>query len=81
MDWRYIFCKTYRRGISRDKRSKPTKIDAVISGYLGNVEIGEAILKIVTEQRQANKDFIFSMDPVMGDVGRASLLERVLRSF
>ena len=58
-----------------------TKIDAVISGYLGSLEIGEAILKIVTEQRQANKDFIFSMDPVMGDVGRGFFVREGVAEF
>ena len=45
-------------------------IDALISGYIGSQEIGEAILDIVKKEREKNKDFFFSMDPVLGDVGR-----------
>ena len=44
--------------------------DALISGYAGSVAIAKVIVDIAHKERKKNKDFIFSLDPVMGDVGR-----------
>ena len=43
---------------------------AVLSGYLGDVSLGEVVLDSVDRVRRANADAIYCCDPVMGDVGR-----------
>ncbi|KAF1048800.1 pyridoxal kinase PdxY [Xylophilus sp.] len=43
---------------------------AVLSGYLGDAGVGEAILGAVQEIRAARPDALYLCDPVMGDVGR-----------
>ncbi len=44
--------------------------DAVLSGYLGSVETGEAILDIVTDLKKTNPEALYCCDPVMGDSER-----------
>jgi len=41
--------------------------DAVLSGYLGDAEIGDAVLEAVDLVRKANPNAIYCCDPVMGD--------------
>jgi pyridoxine kinase len=43
---------------------------AVLSGYLGDAGVGEAILAAVQEVRAAQPQAHYLCDPVMGDVGR-----------
>ena len=43
---------------------------AVLSGYLGDAGVGEAILSAVQEVRTAHPKAHYLCDPVMGDVGR-----------
>jgi pyridoxine kinase len=40
---------------------------AVLSGYLGTVETGNAVLDTVIEVKQANPDALYCCDPVIGD--------------
>ncbi len=40
---------------------------AVLSGYLGRAEIGEAVLSAVERTRRSNPQALFLCDPVMGD--------------
>lgn len=47
-----------------------SRTDAVLSGYLGDPDIGRAILEAVVEARQANPALLYCCDPVMGDTGR-----------
>jgi pyridoxine kinase len=42
--------------------------DAVLSGYMGDPGIGEAILHAVSRARQENPRAIYCCDPVIGDV-------------
>lgn len=42
--------------------------DGVLSGYMGDAGIGEAILDAVTRVRAANPKSLFCCDPVIGDV-------------
>ena len=56
------------RGIS--ERGVLGRVDAVLSGYLGDPEVGRTILDIVAEVRRQNPDAIYCCDPVMGDVDR-----------
>jgi pyridoxine kinase len=44
--------------------------DGVLSGYMGAVEIGDAILDSVLRVRRANPAARYCCDPVIGDVGR-----------
>ena len=46
------------------------RCDAVLTGYLGAPEIGEAILEAVARVRAANPKALWCCDPVFGDVGR-----------
>ena len=44
--------------------------DAVLSGYLGSAEIGEAVIGTVARVKVANPQAAWCCDPVIGDVGR-----------
>ena len=44
--------------------------DAVLSGYMGSADIGEAILQAAARVRAANPAALYACDPVIGDVGR-----------
>ncbi len=46
------------------------RCDAVLSGYMGSDDIGDAILAAVSKVRAANPEVIYACDPVIGDVGR-----------
>ena len=51
-------------------RSVLERCTAVLSGYLGDAGVGEAILAAVQEVRAAQPGAHYLCDPVMGDVGR-----------
>ncbi|SER02320.1 pyridoxine kinase [Faunimonas pinastri] len=44
--------------------------DGVLSGYMGDVGIGEAIVEAVEQVKAANPRALYCCDPVLGDVGR-----------
>jgi pyridoxine kinase len=44
--------------------------DAVLSGYLGSADVGQAVVQTVERVRAANPEAIYCCDPVIGDVGR-----------
>jgi pyridoxine kinase len=46
------------------------RCDAVLSGYMGEAEVGAAILDAVRAVRAANPAALYCCDPVMGDAGR-----------
>ncbi len=56
------------RGIA--VRGALERLDAVLSGYLGDAEVGEAILETVAQARRFNPRLLYCCDPVMGDIGR-----------
>ena len=56
------------RGIG--ERGVLGRCDAVLSGYMGDVSLGEVILGAVGRVREANPRALFCCDPVMGDEGR-----------
>lgn len=56
------------RGIA--DRGALARTDAVLSGYLGEADIGRAILEAVAEARRLNPALLYCCDPVMGDIGR-----------
>ncbi len=53
-----------------DERGAITGVDAVLTGYQGSEEMGNAILGAVALVRERNPRAIYCCDPVMGDVGR-----------
>ncbi len=56
------------RGIER--RGRLGDCDAVLSGYMGDAKLGEAILEAVAKVRALRPDALYACDPVMGDIGR-----------
>jgi pyridoxine kinase len=53
-----------------DARGGLALCDAVLSGYLGDVGLGEAVLDAVARVKAAHPGAVYCCDPVMGDVGR-----------
>jgi pyridoxine kinase len=53
-----------------EERGVLGKCEAVLSGYMGDAEVGNAILKTVDKVRSVRADALYCCDPVMGDVGR-----------
>jgi len=52
------------------ERGVLNRCEAVLSGYLGDAEVGRAIIEAVEKVRRESKDALYCCDPVMGDVGR-----------
>jgi len=55
--------------------------DAVLSGYMGSRDIGEAILGIVSAVRKANPRMFYCCDPVMGDYERGLYVQPGIPEF
>lgn len=53
-----------------EERGVMASCDGVLSGYMGEAAIGEAILDAVARVKTANPDALYCCDPVIGDVGR-----------
>jgi pyridoxine kinase len=53
-----------------DERGALPNCDGVLSGYMGDAAIGEAILDAVERVKGANPAARYCCDPVIGDVGR-----------
>jgi pyridoxine kinase len=56
------------RGI--EERGVLPECTGVLSGYMGDVSLGEVILDAFRRVKRANPEAIYCCDPVMGDVGR-----------
>ncbi len=52
------------------ERGALPRCDAVLSGYMGAAEIGEAILSAAGRVKAVNAEAMYCCDPVIGDVGR-----------
>jgi pyridoxine kinase len=57
------------------------RIDAVLSGYLGDAATGPVLLDIVERVRGANPDSLFCVDPVIGDVETGSYVTEGIAEF
>src|SRR5438046_5985899 len=57
------------------------RIDAVLSGYLGDAATGPVLLKIVERVRGANPEALFCVDPVIGDVETGSYVTEGIAEF
>jgi pyridoxine kinase len=53
-----------------EERGAFARTRAVMTGYLGSPELGEAVLEAVAAIRAARPGAIYACDPVMGDEGR-----------
>jgi len=53
-----------------EERGLLPSCDGVLSGYLGDAELGEAILDAYGHIKRFNSRATYCLDPVMGDVGR-----------
>jgi pyridoxine kinase len=53
-----------------EERGALPRCEAVLSGYLGDAEVGRAIIDAVKRVRRASPGALYCCDPVMGDVGR-----------
>ena len=53
-----------------EERGAFARTRAVVSGYLGDPELGAAVLATAARVRRIRPDAIYACDPVMGDVGR-----------
>jgi pyridoxine kinase len=53
-----------------EEREVLPRCEAVLSGYLGDAEVGRAIIDAVKRVRRASPGALYCCDPVMGDVGR-----------
>ena len=53
-----------------DARGLLGRVDAVLSGYIGSADAGEAIVDAVRRVKAQNSSALYCCDPVMGDVGR-----------
>jgi pyridoxine kinase len=55
--------------------------DAVLSGYMGDVSLGEVIVRAVARVKHHNPKAIYCCDPVMGDVGRGFFVRSGIPEF
>jgi pyridoxine kinase len=53
-----------------EERGALPRCDGVLSGYMGDASIGEAILDAVAKVKAVRSDALYCCDPVIGDVGR-----------
>jgi len=53
-----------------EDRGALPRCDAVLSGYMGDAAIGEAVLGAAGKVKAANPRALYCCDPVIGDVGR-----------
>ena len=63
------------------KREVLGECDGVLSGYMGGVDIGAAILEAVATVKSANPSAKYCCDPVIGDVGRGVFVREGIPEF
>jgi pyridoxine kinase len=64
-----------------EKRGCLGECDGVLSGYVGRVDIGAAILDAVATVKRANPAAKYCCDPVIGDVGRGVYVREGIPEF
>jgi pyridoxine kinase len=64
-----------------DARGLLGRVDAVLSGYIGSAETGEAIADAVRRVKAQNPTALYCCDPVMGDVGRGVFVKPDVPAF
>ena len=63
------------------ERGALARCDGVLTGYMGGLDTGEAILRSVAKVRAANPDAVYCCDPVIGDVGRGTFVRPGIPEF
>jgi pyridoxine kinase len=58
-----------------------TACDAVLSGYVGGAEIGDAVLDAVARVKRANPSAIYCCDPVIGDMEQGAFVRPEVAKF
>src|ERR1700754_3599978 len=64
-----------------EDRGALARCDGVLSGYMGDASIGEAILDAVARVKAANPKALYCCDPVFGDVGRGIFVREGIADF
>ena len=64
-----------------EKRECLSECDGVLSGYVGEADIGAAILDAVATVKRANPSAKYCCDPVIGDVGRGIFVREGVPAF
>jgi pyridoxine kinase len=67
------------RGIS--ERNVMNRCDGVLSGYMGDVSVGEVILDAFKKVTSQNPQALYCCDPVLGDVGRGIFVREEIPQF
>ena len=67
------------RGI--EERGVLARCEAVLSGYLGSVELGSVVLEAVRRVKRANPTALYGCDPVLGDADRGFFVRPELADF
>ena len=64
-----------------EARGVLARCEAVLSGYLGSVELGSVVLEAVRRVRRANPKALYCCDPVLGDADRGFFARPELADF
>ena len=64
-----------------EERGGFDRAKAVLSGYLGSADLGEAVLETVALVRARRPDALYVCDPVMGDIGRGFFVAEGIPGF
>ncbi|MCB1885282.1 MAG: pyridoxal kinase PdxY [Geminicoccaceae bacterium] len=64
-----------------EERGAYPRTRAVVSGYLGDAALGEAVLDAVAAVRRVRPEALYACDPVMGDVGRGFFVKEGIPAF
>lgn len=64
-----------------EARSDFSTCEAVLSGYLGSVDIAGAVLRAVGRVKRANGQALYCCDPVMGDEGKGFYVKPDMPAF
>ena len=67
------------RGI--EERGVSARCEAVLSGYLGSMELGAVVLDAVKRVKRANPRALYCCDPVLGDADRGFFVRPELADF
>ena len=64
-----------------EQRGVLGECDGVLSGYMGGVDVGAAVLDAVATVKRANPSARYACDPVIGDAGRGIFVARRIPEF
>ena len=62
-------------------RGCAAQCEAVLSGYLGSVEVGHFIMQTVDEIKAVHPEALYCCDPVMGDYGKGLFVDGGISTF